>query len=239
MNLFTDLIQAVQDDMTIGNDSTLYPLTLVKRAINRAYRKTAGLFRWPETEDAKKTSTQANQEYYDYPQTWRSDTVARLEVDGDQYGEDPDGSPLAWSDWLIWKADENNDDSTDKKWATQKRRYFIQPIPTTAGTNNICVWGQVIPDALSADGDATIFSYSMPEGNEAIVLEAVAILKAKGEREKAGEFRSIEAKQILLVAWGKIQKEQGKFEKNLPFFDVPDYFAQTRGSGKDSNIGRL
>ena len=238
MNLFSELVTGVQDDLTVDDNSTLYPPALIKRAVNRAYRKSAGLFTWPETEDAKKTSSVKNQEYYDYPKTWRSDTIGRLEMDDKQYGEDPDGSPLTWADYLTWRRDTNNADSTDKKWANQKRRYFIYPVPTTNGSDNICIWGQVIPDELVEDGDITIFSHSMPEGNEAILLEAVAILKSKGENEKASEFRSTEAKQILIVAWGKIQREQGKYEKNLPLFKVPDYYGDNKEELKNK-IGQF
>ncbi len=238
MDLFSELITGVQDDLTVDSSSTLYSEDVIKRAINRSYRKSAGLFVWPETEDAKITSTEANQEYYDYPKTWRSDSIWRLEVDGNQYGELPDGSPMDWNDYLNWRSDSGNDGSTDKKWANQKRRYFIYPVSTTTGSNNICVWGQVIPDVLSEDGDVTIWSFSMPEGNEAVVLEAGAILKSKGDDEKAGEFRSLEAKQILIVAWGKIQKEQGKYEKIQPFFDVPDYYGDGRAALKNK-IGQF
>jgi hypothetical protein len=92
----------------------------------------------------------------------------------------------------------------------------------------------MVNETLSADESVTIFSYSMPECNEAIVLEAVAILKSKVEQEKSGEFRSNEAKQILAVAWGKIRTENAKYEKNQPFFNVPDYYS---GSGTAQKIG--
>jgi hypothetical protein len=230
MDLFSDLITAVQSDLTIGDESTLYPLTTVKLAINRSYRKVAGLFDWPETEDAKKTSTVAGQEYYDYPTTWRPDSVWRLEVDDELYGETPDGSPLDYADYLTWRGDDANANSTAKKWASQHRRYFIYPIPTTNGSNNITVWGRKVPDALSSNGDVTIFSHSMPECNEAVVLEAVAILKSKGEDRKGGDFLSVEAKQILVTAWTKIARAQAKYEKNQPFFEVTDMFGRGRSS---------
>jgi hypothetical protein len=179
--------------------------------------------------DAKKTTTQTSQEYYDYPPTWRSNTIWKLTLTPSggtevRYGEDPDGSPLSFDDYLAWK--EDYPDDTDKKWANQWRRYFIWPVPTVA-TSTINIWGIMNVTALSVDGDVTIFSYSAPEGNEAIVLEAVAILKNKGEEEKAGEFRSLEAKQILAGMWGKIRQENAKYEKIQPFFDVPDYFSNT------------
>lgn len=237
LNLFSDLISAVQSDLNVDDNSPLFPEATVKSAINRAYILASGLFKWSGTEDAKKTSTQSNLEYYDYPSNWRDDSVWRIEVDGTQYGEDPDGSPMRFEDYLVWRADSNNANSTKKKWANQKRRFFIYPVPTSAGDYNISVWGQRIVDELVNDSDYTIFSYSMPECNEAIVKEAVAILKAKGEEDKASEFRSAQAKQILVLAWNKIQQEQAKYEKDQPFFDVPDYFGS--GNKKEDIIGNF
>lgn len=222
MDTLVDLVQAVQDDLNIGDESTLYSPTLVRRAINRAKRKVEALHPWPELHDAKKTSTQANQEYYDYPLRWRSNSVWKVEIDGDRYGESPDGSPLSFDDYLNWK--EDNPESEDKKWANQWRRFFVWPVPTAQGDNNLVIWGIKVTTDLEADADTTVFSYSTPEANEAIVLEAVAILKSKGENERSAEFRSTEAKQILTTAWGKITKEQSKYEKNMPFLDVPDFY---------------
>ena len=73
----------------------------------------------------------------------------------------------------------------------------------------------------------------MPECNEAIVREASAILRSKGEEDKAGEFKSVQAKQILAIAWSKIQREQAKYEKDQPMFDVPDFFS---GKNTKENI---
>lgn len=240
MDLLEDLRQAVQDDLTVGDESSLYNPNIILRAINRAKRKAEALFAWPELMDAKKTTTQANQEYYDYPRNWRSNSIWKLAItdsDGNdvRYGEEPDGSPLSFDDYLAWK--EDNPDSTDKKWANQWRRFFVSPTPTAAGSvttgiNVISIWGMMVSTVdLVEDSDITIFSYSAPECNEAIVLEAVAILKSKGEQEKAGEFRSIEAKQILTTNWMKIRKELAKYEKNMPFLDVPDFFGN--GNSKD------
>jgi len=234
MVTLANIREAIQDDLTIGDESSLYSPNLIDRAINRAYRKAAGLFPWPELQDAKKTSTQVDQEYYDYPTNWRSNSIWKLTIldsDGndDRYGETPDGSPLSFDDYLNWK--EDNPDSTDKKWANQWRRFFIWPIPTTLGSNNIHVWGIKVVADLDEDADTTVFSSSTPEANEAIELEAVAILKSKGENDKSAQFKSLEAKQILAVAWGKIARENAKYEKIQPFFEVTDMFGG--GSSKD------
>jgi hypothetical protein len=221
METLSDLRTAIQSDLTVGSESTLYSPTAIDLAVNRAYRKAAGLFPWPELQDAKKTVTVASQEYYDYPDTWRSNSIWKLTVNGDRWGEDPDGSPLTFDDYLNWKTD--NSDDTSKKWANFNRQYFIFPVPTTADLE-ICVWGKKVVTTMTSDSDTTVFSYSTPEVNEAVVLEAMAILRAKADNDKGAEFKSMEAKQILATSWGKIRQEMAKYEKNMPFFDVPDFF---------------
>ena len=224
MDNLLELRQAVQSDLTVGDESTLDSPTTIDLAINRAYRKAGALFPWSELMDAKKTTTVAGQEYYDYPQTWRSNSVWRLEVAGVRYGLEPDGSPVTFDDYKNWREDYPS--SQDKMWGNQERRYFFSPIPT-ANDVEICIHGVMVTSKLDSDGSVTIFSYSMPEGNEAIVLEAVAILKNKADNDKGGEFRSNEAKQILSIAWSKIAKEKAKYEKNQPFFEVPNFFGNT------------
>lgn len=223
MNTLSEIRSTVKSDLNAGTNSSLYPNSRVDSAINRAYIKSARLFRWPALEDAKKTSTAEDQEYYDFPQNWSPDSIWRVEIDGNMYGEKPDGNPLAFKDYLIWKA--NNPNSTDKKWAVQYKRYFVWPVPTTAGSNNITIYGQQNVTELSDDADTTIWSYDMPECNEAVALEATAILKRKGEIK--GDMYSEEAKQILVVAFNKIKQEQMKYENNQPFFNVPNFFGKS------------
>lgn len=239
MDTLAEMRAAVQSDLTVDSNSTLFTPTTINLAINRAYRKAGAMFPWPDLMDAKKTTTEANQEYYDYPQNWRTLSIWKLLVDGERYGLEPDGSPLSYDDYLNWKLD--NSTSDDKVWSNQQRRYFISPTPTTEGLE-ICIWGIMVTSTLSDDAiNTTIFSYSMPEGNEAIILEAEAILKSKGEEEQAGLFRSQEAKQLLSVAWSKIRAEQAKYEKINPFFDTPDLYRPGGASrGSDSSmIGRF
>lgn len=230
MDLFSEIRAVVYDDLTSGTESTLFSQTTVDRNINRAYRKAGALFRWAETEDAKKTSTVNGQEYYDYPQTWRPDSVWKLEIDGVDYGD-----PLIFKDYLIEK--ENDFPSgLEKAWSNQWRRFFVYPIPTANGSYNISIWGQKVVDALVNNSDTTIFSYAMPECNDAVAIEAVAICKAKGDQQNDGEFLSMEAKQILINAWAKIQQEQKKYETTQPFFEVPDFFGK---GGSKTRIGRF
>ena len=226
MDIFSELQTTVQSDLNVDSNSTLFPLTAIKLAINRSYRKAGGLYRWPELEDSKKTSTVTSHEYYDYPDTRRPDSMWKLVVDDEDYFD-----PLLFKDYLYEK--ENDIPSgADYLWANQWRRFFIYPTPTTNGNNNISIWGVKNITALSADADVTIFSYSLPECNEAVVLEAVAILKGKGEDEQKGQFRSAEAKQILTITWNKIRQENAKYEKTMPMFEVPDLF----GTSSSKNL---
>lgn len=225
MDQFSELITAVQSDQTIGSESALYPTATVKLAINRARIKAYGLFRWPELEDAMKTWSVANQEYYDFPLEWEPDSLWKLKVDGQDYGD-----PLAFRDYLYEKENDNPSD-LDYMWSVFGRQVFIYPTPTVTKTQgidaaNICMWGQTAGETLVGDTDVTIFSYSKPDGNEAIVLEAVAILKNKGNEENAGQFRSVEGKALLANLWNKIRQNQAKYERTTTMFDVPDLFRE-------------
>lgn len=231
MNTFSELQTAVQSDLNLDSTSPLFSTTTVKLAINRAYVKVGGLYRWKETEDSKKTSTVANQEYYDYPETWRPNSVWKLKVDDIDYGD-----PLVYKDFLFQNENEWSS-GLQYAWTSQWRRLFIYPIPTVSGSNNIEIWGVKIVDSLVNDNDVTIFSYSMPECNEAIILEAEAILKGKAQEENSGQFRSAQALSILTIAWGKVLQDQKKYEKTQPFFSTPDFFPDRKPGGYNTRDG--
>jgi hypothetical protein len=230
MDLLIDLITDVQSDLNVSSNSTLFPEATIKKAINRAYFKAGALFNWPALQDAQTTSSVTAQEYYEAPDTWRPNSIYRLEVSGVLYGEDPDGSPLDFTDYLTWKID--NPNSVDTKWAVQWLRYFIWPVPTANGSNDITIYGYKNVTELTLAADTTIFSYNMPDCNDALVMEASAILKRKGENDKSSQFVSAEAKNILALAYNRIKKDSARIEKNQPFFYVPDYFSQ-KGQGWD------
>jgi len=238
METLAQIRAKVQRDLTVGSESSLYSPDTIDSAINSAYIKVGGLFNWPELSDPQQTSTEAGYEHYDFPDSWRSDSMWRLEIGGEQWGEEPDGSPMDYNDYLQFKANPYNSGSTEKKWAVNGRKFFVYPTPTTTGSFNVDLWGQKNVTPLTLDGDTTIFSTSMPEGNEAIRLEAVAILKAKGDEEQKGQFRSIEALTMLTNAWNRNKSNRAVYEKTTPFFSVSDMFGNGVQKMKD-NIGRF
>lgn len=217
MDSFIDLINATYSDLTASSESDLYNLTAVMLAVNRANQKAGSLFKWPKTQSAQTTDTQKNIDYYDVPDNWKPDSAWKLTVDDLDYGK-----PLLFEDYLKFK--EDNPASVVKKWSQQWTRYFISPTPTADGVKNISIFGFESVAWLVNDTDTTIFSYNMRDCNDAIVQEAVAILKAKAEDENSSIFRSTTAKSILTTAWVKIQQGQMHKRKIQPMFQVPDFF---------------
>lgn len=235
METLQNIREAVQSELNVSSTSSLFSPTLIDKTIIRAYDKVQGLFKWPQLQDAKTTETQNGINYYDAPDNWRPQSIWRLAVNHVQYGEEPDGSPLSFPDFLTWK--EENPNSTLKKWSMQWLRYFISPTPT-ASEIPICIWGQKNAPAITPGTDAavTIFSQNMPECNEALALEASAMLKRKGEKEQSGQLVSQEANAIFIVAFTKFTKDTAKQEKIMPFLHVPDMFGR---SNSKPNIGNF
>lgn len=241
MDQLSELRTAVQSDLTVGDESSLITPATIDLAINRAYRKIGAMFKWEETKDALKTSALANNEYYTYPRNWRPMSIWKLTLDGQDFGD-----PLTFKDYNYEK--ENNLPSGFvRMWSNYGKKYFIYPVPTANGDKNIAIFGYKFVDLLSLDGDITIFSYTMPEVNEAIVLEAGEILKNKTEVRQAQRSASVigmellsqPAKSIVITAWTKISQEQTKLQRTTPQFNVPDFFGPARTGRKDSNIGNF
>ena len=241
MDQLSELRTAVQSDLTVGAESSLFTPTTIDLAINRAYRKIGAMFKWEETKDALKTSAIADREYYDYPTNWRPMSIWKLTVDGTDFGD-----PLTFKDYNYEK-ENDNPSGLLRMWSNYGKRYFVDPTPTADGDKNIAIHGYKFVDLLSLDGDITIFSYTMPEINEAIVLEAGEILKVKGEvkqAERGGsvigmELLSKQAKSIVITTWTKISQEQSKLVRTTPQFNVPDFFAPVKSTRKDTNIGNF
>lgn len=212
------MYEGLQSRLSVTSSSTFYTLTRVKSAINDAYIWAGGLFLWPATRKAKTTSTQEDQYYYDYPVGFKTDSVFRIDIDGQEY------DPKSFEDFLDYRRD--NPTSTKRIFASYGKQYFIFPTPTADGSNNLDVWGHEAVTTLSADGDKTIFSDSEPEGNEAIVKQALAVLQAKGKDKKLGQVEDAEAKQILAAIYSKQLAQQQKYQRlDHPKFEVPNYFS--------------
>ena len=217
MNIFLEMYTKVQSDLSVTSSSTFYTLARIKSTINDAYLWAGGLFLWPATRKAKTTSTVASQYYYDYPSSFRPDSIWRVEIDGEKF------DPKSYEDYLDYKIENPSDDTPI--FASFGKQFFVFPTPTASGTNNLDIWGQENVTLLSSDDDKTIFSDSFPEGNEAVCKQALAVLQAKGKDKKTGQVEDAEAKGILATIYGQILKQQQKYQRlDHAFLDVPDFF---------------
>ena len=169
----TELVAQLQ----VAANSSRYPSTRITTLIQNAYKWATNLFIWTDLVKAKTTDTGASQEYYDYPEEFRSNTIVRLEIDGDPYER------KNFEDFLDYK--ENNSTTTKKMFANYGRLFFVNPIPSAIGTDNICAWGAIQADALSSAASETIFTDNNPEGNEAVVQRALGVALKRIDKDQS------------------------------------------------------
>lgn len=230
---FSELTAELQTRLSASSSSTFYTQTLLKSWLNIAYRWSAGLYNWPFSEKAKKTTSIAQSEFkydiYDYPDNttpFKTDSISRLTVDDKKYDK------KIYQDFLDFI--DNNPDSTDKIYSDWGRQYFIFP-KLSAGLN-ISIWGQIVPTKLTGDTDTTIFSGD-PEAEEAIIKKALSIALAKGKKKQEAMIEEKEATDILKIVWSKIAKRQAQYQsKDRPFFDIPNFY---KGRGSGQNTGKF
>ena len=73
-----------------SNNSSLYPASRLTSLIQNSYKSATTLFKWLALARAKTTSTTAKGAgddvcYYDYPDEFRTNTIFRVQIDGDEY----------------------------------------------------------------------------------------------------------------------------------------------------------
>lgn len=223
MDTFIDLIEAVTDDASISANSTYITPEKVKKAINRSNVWAGTLYEWPSLENAATTDTVLGDFYYDYPLTFKDDSIYMLEIDGLPYEK------KNYEDFIAYKRNHPTNNENVKIFASHGRQYFVFPTPTTNGTENISVWGNdngmIIP--LVGNGDTTIFSYSSPQGNIAIAKYAVSILLPRKKDKKTGMVEQQEAEAILTNMYAKvIAKRQREQRIEHVKFTTNNYFGR-------------
>ena len=229
MTTRSDLETELLERLLVADNSTLYPSARLTMLIQNAYRWAKSLVIWNDLVNARKTGTKVDHEYYDYPAEFRSESIIRLEVDGEVYER------KNFEDYLDYK--DNNANTTKKMFASFSRRYFINPTPTLAGSYNIHVWGAIEGDQLDSSSSTTIFSYGNEEGNEAIIQKAFAVAIGRADPQLAKS----ETQEATVTLLRLHQLEQGRTQRNKrldhPMFNVPDYFGGSQNSTTIGNWG--
>lgn len=217
MDTRSDLEQELLSQLQAADNSSLYSASRLTQLIKNAYIWATNLFIWNDLVRAKCTGTIAGNDYYDYPDEFRSDTIIRLEIDGVPYEQ------INYEDLLDFKR--NNPNSDEKLFANFGRQVFVYPTPTTNGTNNMVLWGAIQADDLVNSTDVTIFSGNKESANESIVRKAfsVAIKRTDKATSKEEEKAAIDELTRLNLIESKGRQRQRR--KQHPRFIVPDFFA--------------
>lgn len=230
METFGEMTTELAARLQVADNSTLFPTTRLKSLLNQAYIWAAGIFPLPETEDAKKTSTAASQDYYDYPEKFYTDSVYDVVIDGYHY------NAKAFEDFRKFIVD-NPNETNERMFATHGRQYFVFPVPTTNGTNNMEVFGNAQPAELVEDGDFTVFSHHTGEGNEAVVKKAYSVAVIRTDSATSVKEEK-DALGLLSLVYQRKAARQNKYQrKDKPQFDIPDYFpSNSRGNTTIGNF---
>jgi len=213
---FGELKAELRARLSIATGNSFWTDEMLGEWINQANRWACTYKYWPFTEKAKYTVSRANARYYDYPPTFRTDSIRRLEIDGTEYEK------KRYEDFM--KYIKENPNGTDKIFSDFERFYFIHPVVKEDG-KEIVVWGQEKPKKLENDEDTTPFSEGEEDGEEAIIKRALMIALQKAKKYTEAQIQKEEAKEILEQIWSRIKEEQALYQtKDRPFFDVPQFF---------------
>lgn len=214
--------------VTVG--STFFTSSKIHTTAVDAYNWSCTLYQWPMLETAKKTTTQANEYYYDYPAGFITDSIFRVIVDGERY------ELKNFDDFLDYKHITTG--YKDKKIASDyNKQIFLYPTPTVADLD-IIIFGLQMVDEIETT-DETIFTDSDILGNEAVVKKAVSVLLAQANRKQEAQAEEAEAIAMLNIIYSKILKRQGKYQRlDKQMFNTPNFFGDNTKDIKD-NIGNF
>lgn len=215
--------------MGIGT-STYFTPTRLETAIDDNYLLVASARQWGDIKKGFVTSTQANEEYYDYPDNCQTESVFRISVDGDS-----DYVKTDFEDYLNEK--ENNPTSTKKMFSEFGRQIFIYPTPTTTGTANLILWGTIQAAPLTSDGDTTMFTDFADVLNEAILQYAYSELIQNFDQNKSMNAIA-KADKIINQEYKKIADRLQRKLLNRTQFEVPDFFSSDSGNIGDFTINK-
>lgn len=204
---------AILDDLSKDSNDTFHTTAVLNRYIDRAVQFTAKYKPWEQTQKAYKiefTPTgNEEDEYFDYPQNYISDSMYRLAIGDGSIASDVKYKPLVWEEYLDHK--EKHAPDTTKVWSDHRRQYFIYPILTSPCT--ISIWGHEAPAAMTDDADKHPFT---DDANieDAILRLTKALCYEKRLGSYINEARSLrnEAIAILNEAF-KVQRRNQSIKK--------------------------
>lgn len=213
---YGEIKQLLRDDLSVETTDAFYTDALIGRAVNTAYRWLGALKNWPQTEMAYKRNTNIGQQYYNYPETFKSDSLRRLRFNNEEYTKKnfrlieqrQDVSPVT---------------AGERIFSDYKRQYFIYPTPSVVA--EVAVWGHEIPQKMVNDVDEHVFA-DEADLEDILLKKAKALLymKARGTMYERGQALDQEAKADAEAVWKLVKKNQAEYQTtdNDPMFNRID-----------------
>jgi hypothetical protein len=227
---FGGIKTAIRDDLSIATGDSFFSDAYIARVANRAIKWAANFHNWEETQRAVKRDSEADQEYYNYLENFKRDSIFKLTYNGDDFKK------VRFRDYL--KYQEDNPSGTDKIFADYRNRYFINgTIAEIVG--GIVIWGHEIPSDYSDDADETPFQ-NQADIEEAIVKYGVglAMKKARGSDYSRGKAEILEAITLLGIARKAQLKRQADYKtKNNQMFNRIDIVPEHGRAGHKTKRG--
>jgi hypothetical protein len=228
MTTRADIETEVIARLQVAANSSMYPSARITTIVQNAYIWATQLVVWHDLVRARTTATVAGQEYYDYPDNFRSESIIRLTIDGEEYKR------KNFEDYLAFKKD--NPNSTKKMVASFGRQFFVNPTPTATGSANMIAWGAIQADPLSSTSTVSMFSYNKEEANEAVIKKSlsVALIRSDPNLAKSEETEAISI--LLKLSSDESKNTQRNKRLDHPQLNVPNFFAGYSGSTNYGNF---
>ena len=203
---FLELLTELNNRIAASQVSGFWTDAMKKEWINQAGQRVCSYARWKSLELALKTTTKANQEYYDYPAQFQEDSIYYMEVDGKKHVK------VSWDDYQEYKEAK----STDKIFTSHNGFYFINPTPTKDNLE-IAIWGIRKWEKLTADSDTPILPSQFDEPIIKLAL-ATCLQKERRYSEASLEISEVEAPANPMIegSGGILAKLKAKEEAEGP-----------------------
>jgi hypothetical protein len=244
-----DVISQFLVKMNTASSYGFYTDQILTDWCSNANQWAAAQYKWPFTEIRYSTtaaSAVTNEDGYTtltYPESFRSDSIRLLTVDGKQYNKK---NFYKWREFV-----ENNSADASKIYSDFNRSIFFSP-SVSGFSGTVAMWGQINVAQLPSDSGIqvptapTIFTDIENDGNEALVYkmmeyaaqrEKSPISVQKGQTVSAASNHAASAKAILEAIWKRVADEQYGYQDTLnegmwKRFDV------TRGGFKEDTFRR-
>ena len=216
MDTRQDMEAELVSQLQVSQNATQFTPTRITDLIQKSYIWCTEQQAFKALQRAKGGFTVLGQDVYDYPEEYRSDTLAEIIYIG--------GLPYKRKNFSDYQEKKYNDpNSASRIFADYARQYFVSPTPTQDNLA-IVLFGQIQAEALDLATSPTIFSYSSSSGNEAVVRKALSVaIKMKNPKLSASE--EVAAAGILAkIRSEELAKSTQEQRLDHPVWDVPDFF---------------